>query len=243
MRTLIKAEIKMNIIAHRGYSAKYPENTLIAFQEAAKLDVWGVEFDVHLTKDNQLVVIHDEKINRTSNGKGFVKDMTLEELQAFDFGAWFAPEFAGQQIPTLAEVLTVFKNEHHQINIEIKSDIFEYPGIEALIANEIHAFNLEDRVIISSFNHESIARFQQIMPNVETALLFASLVLNLEEYIGLFGCDAIHIPYHHGMRSIIQQAIKNGVTVRAYTVNNAKIARQMEALGVDAVFSDVVEIG
>ena len=71
----------MKILAHRGYSANYPENTMIAFQEAAKMAIWGVEFDVHLTKDNQLVVIHDESIDRTSTGKGYVKDMTLEELR------------------------------------------------------------------------------------------------------------------------------------------------------------------
>ena len=232
----------MKVLAHRGYSAKYPENTMIAFQEAAKMDIWGVEFDVHLTKDNQLVVIHDESIDRTSTGKGYVKDMTLEELRAFDYGSWFAPEFAGQTIPTLAETLAIFKSTPFQINIEIKSDIFEYPGIEALIANEIHAFNLEDRVIISSFNHESIARFQQIMPNVKTALLFASLIVNLEEYVKTFGADAIHIPYYYGMRSIVQQAINNGMTVRTYTVNDEALARQMESLGIDALFSDVVNL-
>lgn len=232
----------MKILAHRGYSANYPENTLIAFQEAAKMDIWGVEFDVHLTKDNQLVVIHDESIDRTSTGKGYVKDMTLEELRAFDYGSWFAPEFAGQKIPTLAETLAIFISTPFQINIEIKSDIFEYPGIEALIANEIHAFNLENRVIISSFNHESIARFQQIMPNVKTALLFASLIVNLEEYVKKLGADAIHIPYYYGMRSVVQQAIKNGMIVRTYTVNESAIARQMESLGIDAMFSDVVNL-
>ena len=232
----------MKILAHRGYSANYPENTMIAFQEAAKMAIWGVEFDVHLTKDNQLVVIHDESIDRTSTGKGYVKDMTLEELRAFDYGSWFAPEFAGQTIPTLAETLAIFKSTPFQINIEIKSDIFEYPGIEALIANEIHAFNLEDRVIISSFNHESIARFQQIMPNVKTALLFASLIVNLEDYVKTFGTDAIHIPYYYGMRSIVQHAIKNGMTVRTYTVNDAKVARQLESLGIEAIFSDVVNL-
>lgn len=232
----------MKILAHRGYSANYPENTMIAFQEAAKLDIWGVEFDVHLTKDNQLVVIHDESIDRTSTGKGFVKDMTLEELRTFDYGSWFAPEFAGQKIPTLAEVLAIFKATPFQINIEIKSDIFEYPGIEALIASEIHAFNLEDRVIVSSFNHESIARFQQIMPNVKTALLFASLIVNLEEYVRKFYTDAIHIPYYYGMRSIVQQAIKNGMIVRTYTVNESAIALQMELLGIDAMFSDVLNL-
>lgn len=232
----------MNILAHRGFSANYPENTLIAFEEAAKMDVWGVEFDVHLTKDLELVVIHDESIDRTSNGTGFIKDLTLEQLRTFDFGSWFDPQFAGEKIPTLAEVLAVYKNTTHQINIEIKSDIFEYEGIEALIANVIHALEFEDRVIISSFNHETIARFQQIMPNVKTALLFASLVTNLEDYVKLFDCEAIHIPYYYAMRTIIQQAIRNGVVVRAYTVNDSEIAHQMKTLGVDAVFSDVVNV-
>lgn len=228
----------MNIIAHRGLSASYPENTLIAFQEAAKLDCWGVEFDVHLTKDNQLVVIHDESIKRTSNGTGFVKDLTLAELKTYDFGSWFDSKFADQQVPTLAEVLEIFKDTQHHINIEIKSDIFEYPGIEMLVANEIEAFQLKNRVIVSSFNHETIMRFQQMMPNVNCALLFASLIINLEEYVHQFNCNAIHIPYYYGMRSIIQRVIKQGMTVRAYTVNNDKIAQQMQQLGVDAIFSD-----
>lgn len=231
----------MNILAHRGLSAKYPENTIIAFEAAARVPVWGVEFDVHLTKDNQLVVIHDETINRTSNGSGFVKDLTLEELRAFDYGAWFKAEFAGQQIPTLADVLTIFQQTNHHINIEIKSDIFEYQGIEALIANEIQKFHIEKRIIISSFNHESIARFQQIMPNVKTALLFASLVTKLEEYVKTFGCEAIHIPYYYGMRSIIHQVIRNGISVRAYTVNDSEMLVQLKEIGLDAVFSDVVE--
>ena len=229
----------MKILAHRGLSAKFPENTVIAFEAAAKLPIWGVEFDVHLTKDNQLVVIHDEAIDRTSNGQGFVKELTLNELRAFDYGSWFNTEFTGQHIPTLAEVLKIFEHTHHQINIEIKSDIFEYEGIESLIAKEIQTFGHIDRFIISSFNHESIARFQQIMPNVQTALLFASLVTKLEEYLKTFGGEAIHIPYYYGMRSIIEQAIRNGVTVRAYTVNDANIVKQLETLGVDAVFSDI----
>lgn len=228
----------MKTLAHRGLSASYPENTLIAFQEAAKLNCWGVEFDVHLTKDNKLVVIHDESIKRTSNGTGFVKDLTLAELKTYDFGSWFDSKFADQQIPTLAEVLEIFKNTQHQINIEIKSDIFEYPGIEMLVANEIEAFQLQERVIVSSFNHETIMRFQQMMSNVNCALLFASLIINLEDYVRQFHCNAIHIPYYYGMRSIIQRVIKQGITVRTYTVNNKAIAEQMQQLGVDAIFSD-----
>lgn len=228
----------MKTLAHRGLSAYYPENTIISFQEAAKLNCWGVEFDVHLTKDNQLVVIHDESIKRTSNGSGFVKDLTLAELRQYDFGSWFDAKFSGQQIPTMAEVLEIFKHTDHYINIEIKSDIFEYTGIEMLIANEIEKFQMKDRVIVSSFNHESIMRFQQIMPNVHCALLFDSLIINIDDYVRQFDCHAIHIPYHYGMRSIIQRVINQGITVRAYTVNNKTIAQQMQQLGIDAIFSD-----
>ena len=119
----------MDIYAHRGSSGTHPENTLAAFREAARLPIYGVEFDVHLTKDGELVVIHDETIDRTSNGKGFVKDMTLAELRSFDFGSWFSDEFRGEPIPTLHEVLEVFSETSHHLNIELKSDIFPYEGM------------------------------------------------------------------------------------------------------------------
>ena len=111
----------MDIYAHRGSSGTHPENTIAAFTEAARLPVHGVEFDVHLTKDNELVVIHDETIDRTSNRTGFVKDMTLAELKSFDFGSWFSPNFNGQTIPTLYEVLQLFAHTTHHLNIELKS--------------------------------------------------------------------------------------------------------------------------
>lgn len=228
----------MKILAHRGLSASFPENTAIAFQQAAKLDCWGVEFDVHLTSDQQLVVIHDESIDRTSNGTGFVKDLTLAQLKTYDFGSWFDVKFAGQKICTLSEVLAIFKDTKHQINIEIKSDVFEYPGIELLIANALEAFQQKERIIISSFNHETIARFQQIQPQIHCALLFASLITNLDDYVRNFDCDAIHIPYYYGMRSIIQRAIQQGIVVRAYTVNKKEIAEQMEQPHIDTIFSD-----
>ncbi len=117
---------RLKIFAHRGYSAKYPENTLAAFRATAELPVEGVEFDVHLTADRQVVVIHDEKIDRTSNGTGYVKDLTLEQLRKYDFGSWFSEEFAGERIPTLSEVLDVFKDTDQRINIELKSDVFVY---------------------------------------------------------------------------------------------------------------------
>ena len=138
----------------------------------------------------------------------------------------------------MTEIRSFFTDFICKCNIEIKSDVFEYPGIEMRVANEIEAFQLKERVLVSSFNHETIMRFQQMMPQVDCALLFASLIINLEDYVRQFNCNAIHIPYYYGMRSIIQRVIKQGMTVRAYTVNDEKIAQHMQQLGVDAVFSD-----
>ena len=118
----------MEIFAHRGASGNFPENTIAAFKEAARLPVYGVEFDVHMTADGELVVIHDESIDRTSNGTGYVKDMSLAELKTYDFGSWFSPDFQGETIPTLSEVLDVFDSTDHKLNIELKSDIFPYEG-------------------------------------------------------------------------------------------------------------------
>lgn len=232
----------MKLFAHRGFSGKFPENTLFAFRKAAELDVFGVEFDVHLTADRQLVVIHDETINRTSNGSGFVKDMTLEELRQYDYGRWFGEHFAGERIPTLREVLAVFKETEHILNIEIKSDIFEYEGIEQLISEEIDTFKMQDRIIISSFNHESIQRFHQLQPTVQTGVLFSSLIVQIEPYAASLPGDALHIPYYHTFRHIIKEALSNGAIIRTFTVNDGNLAKQLQTAGIDAIFTDVPDV-
>lgn len=232
----------MKLFAHRGFSGKFPENTLLAFRKAAGLDIFGVEFDVHLTADRQLVVIHDETINRTSNGSGFVKDMTLEELRRYDYGSWFGKQFAGEKIPTLREVLAVYKETGHMLNIEIKSDIFEYEGIEQQISEEIEFWGMQERIIISSFNHESIQRFHQLQPAIQKGVLFGSLVVHIDSYVHSLPGDAMHIHYAHMYRNTIQKALKNGSTVRAFTVNDPIIARQLQAAGVEAVFTDVPDM-
>lgn len=232
----------MKIIAHRGYSAKYPENTLAAFRAAAELPIYGVEFDVHLTKDRHVVVIHDESINRTSNGVGFVKDMTLEELRKFDYGSWFSEEFTGEGIPTLSEVLAIYSNTNLRINIEIKSDIFVYEELEELVLREVKALGLEEQVIISSFDHETIQRVARLAPNVENAALFANVVLNLTEYQKLIPAKALHVSLPSAVRNPVQDAIQSGSLVRVYTVNEKAHAEILLNSGVDAIFTDEPEM-
>lgn len=231
----------MHIFAHRGYSSKYPENTLAAFKAAAKLKITGVELDVHLTKDRKIVVIHDEKINRTSNGKGYVKDMTLKELRKFDFGSWFHPKFQGEKIPTLAEVLDLLKDTHHKINIELKSDKFVYPGLEERVLQEVDQFQLRNRVIISSFDHEAVKRMGELAPDVETAPLFSYSILNMKWYRTLFPANALHVAYRAVRRRPVLEALKVGIPIRVYTINDKEQAKMLLHLGVAGIITDCPE--
>ena len=118
--------------AHRGFSGKYPENTLLAFSKAIEEGVDGIENDVHLTKDGVLVVMHDELVDRTTNGKGYIKDKTYEELSQLD-ASYIFKEYGPQKVPTLREYLELVKDTDIITNIELKTGVFEYTGIEQRI--------------------------------------------------------------------------------------------------------------
>ena len=230
--------MNLDIFAHRGVSINYPENTMAAFQAAAKLPIAGVELDVHLTADKEVVVIHDETIDRTSNGSGYVKDFTLQQLRTFDFGSWFSREFGDEVIPTLGEVLELFAGTNHRINIELKTDIIAYEGIEALVLKEVAAQQMTERVIISSFNHESLQTVSKIAPYIESAALFAEVLVDFPTYIALIPAKALHVSLPTSFRKSVKLALTEGATVRVYTVNEQSDARSLQQLGVQAIFTD-----
>lgn len=230
--------MNLDIFAHRGVSINYPENTMAAFQAASKLPIAGIELDVHLTADKEVVVIHDETIDRTSNGSGYVKDFTLQQLRTFDFGSWFSREFGDEVIPTLGEVLELFAGTNHRINIELKTDIIAYEGIEALVLKEVAAQQMTERVIISSFNHESLQTISKIAPYIESAALFAEVLVDFPTYIALIPAKALHVSLPTSFRKSVKLALAEGATVRVYTVNEQRDARSLQQLGVQAIFTD-----
>jgi len=187
------------------------------------------------------VVIHDESINRTSDGRGFVKDMTLQELHEYDFGSWFSKEFVSTRIPTLREVLNVYRDTDHHVNIELKSDIFVYPGLEELVLREVEALKMLDRVVISSFDHEAVARVARLAPNVENAGLFVNAILDLHEYQAKIPAKALHVSLPSAVRRPVQAAIEKGSVVRVYTVNKIEQAAWLTNKGIDAIFTDEPE--
>lgn len=157
------------IFAHRGSAGTHPENTMAAYIEAEKVGAEGLEIDVHLTKDNQLAVIHDNTVNRTTNGSGMVRDYTLAELKKLDAGSWFSPSFQQERIPTLEEVLKFIQNNNMILNIELKYAVLDDVDFEKKVIQAVEAHDLVDRVIISSFNHEGLKKVNQLQPKIECA--------------------------------------------------------------------------
>lgn len=232
--------LKTKIIGHRGGAAGYPENTLSAFKKSVELKADGVEFDVQLTKDGEVVVIHDELIDRTLSGEGLLKDYTLAELKEMSAGEFFSPEFKNEKIPTLREVLEVVK-DMEIIIIELKKYL-PYPGLEEKVLQIVDEFALRDKVIISSFNHYSVQKIKKIQPTVKTAALLASKIINPSDYAFKRGFDGLHMHFLTIDQEIINKAHFMGIHLVAYTVNYPSVAKELIEKNVDMIITDNIEM-
>lgn len=230
----------MKIYAHRGSSGTHPENTLAAFREAARLPITGVEFDVHLTKDGEVVVIHDEKINRTTNGKGYVKGMTLAQLKEFDCGSWFSEKWKDERIPTLDEVFDVFEGTEHRLNIELKTDIFPYDSLVDKVIALAEKRGMTERIVISSFNHEDVQKVC-LGKEVEAAVLTSHVHVDLYDYARVIGTNRVHISLPSALRRMTKDALMKGSIVYVYTINKLEYAQQLQKIGVHGIFTDFPE--
>jgi glycerophosphoryl diester phosphodiesterase len=208
------------VFAHRGASGYAPENTLEAFRLAMEMGADGFELDVHVTKDGELVVIHDEAVNRTTNGKGLVKDMTLAELKELD-ACKSMEAYRGAKIPTLAEVYELVKDTNHIVNVEIKSDNYFYPEIEEKCLALAKEMGMEDRVIYSSFNHYTLLKLHELKPDAKLGMLFGDVLYQPWEY-----AKSLHVQYLHPRTISIftpefsTESHKAGYGINVWTVND-----------------------
>lgn len=227
------------IWGHRGASGYAPENTLPAYELAAKMGADGIELDVQKTKDGQLVVCHDETIDRTSDHKGLVRDYTLSELKAMTFSKTH-PEYGDVKIPTLAEVLDYVKNSTSMtINIELKTGIIFYENIEAETVKMVHDFSMQERIIYSSFNHYSVKKIQQIDPEAEVGLLYEDEFIDVPRYGHEMGVSALH-PWEFCMQvpDYLEECRKYGLKLHVWTVNREESMRRLCQDGVDAIITN-----
>lgn len=224
--------------AHRGASGYYPENTILSFEKAIELGCSGIETDVQMTKDGVLVLIHDEMVNRTTNGTGFVKDYAYSELSKLDAGSWFSKEFGGLKIPTIDELIYLVKGKSVIINFEIKSGIIQYEGIEERIINTIYENNLQDKVILSSFNHYSMVKSKEISSEIKTGLLYMEGLYRPEQYAKFVGADALH-PNFYALNNELIRIIKGeGIGINTFTVNDTNYMKYFYQAGVDGIITN-----
>lgn len=225
------------IIAHRGASGEAPENTLAAFKLAVDQGCDGIELDIHLSQDQQIVVCHDESLDRTTTGSGLIRDLNVEDIRNYDAGSWFSPAFSNEKIPLLTEVLEVIP-KHIMLNIEVKNIPFSYQGIELKLIELLKAYERLDYVVISSFDHQLIKQIKLIEPEAKVApIYFAKLV---REYTKLISPNVFSI--HPSFYSITSEEVdylqKQGYLVFPWTVNDECELERVIELGVDGIITD-----
>lgn len=183
----------MKIWAHRGCSQRYPENTLLAFEKAAAVqNLTGIELDIQLTKDGEMVVIHDERVDRTTEGIGFVRDYTFSEIRRLHI---YADKSKSQQIPTITEVLDLLEpalKTGLRLNIELKNSVYPYDGMEEKIVELVRQRGLEKWVLYSSFSAKSLEKMRKLEPQAELGILDSKVSDCLYKLKGGCGADALH---------------------------------------------------
>lgn len=228
----------MKNFAHRGFSGMYPENTMLAFQKAVEAGADGIEMDVQLTKDGQLVVIHDEQVDRTTDGKGLVRDYTLDELKKLDASYRYRGQIDAVTIPTFDEYCQWAKDQSIVTNIELKTGVYPYPGIEEKVWNMLKAYHLEDRVIISSFNHFSVLRMKELAPSLTYGLLTETWLVHPGQYTENLGVACYHPYYGSLTQETVDEIKSHGIIINTFTVNTEADVQDLLRKGVDCVIGN-----
>lgn len=231
------------IIGHRGASAYYPENTMAAFRAAYEMDAEMIELDILLSKDGIPVVIHDETLDRTTNGAGLVADYSLAELKKLDAGFWFGDEHAGEQIPTLEEVLAFAKGKI-ALNIEIKTEAVtdeRSGGIEEKALDLVKKYAMEDYVLFSSFDYRAISHLKELDVDISVALLYEkrqSARRTPSELVNDYNADAFNCSRSQFSKKWANEAQKHDIPVFVYTVNKKRQMEKIIRRGASGIFSD-----
>ncbi len=228
------------LLAHRGASADAPANTLAAFRRAVETGADGVELDVHLSRDGQVIVIHDETVTSVTGMPGRVRDMTLAEIQALDAGSYFSPAFRGERIPTLEEVLNVLRPDM-VVNVELKGTSARTEGLEQEVVRILRARQMLDRVIISSFNPFRLWTTRRLEPRLPRAMLHGPgtpVFVRQLWFLPLVRPDALHPHFSLVDAAYMDRARRWGMRVNVWTVDDATEARRLVDLGVDGIITN-----
>jgi glycerophosphoryl diester phosphodiesterase len=229
--------VRLLVIAHRGASGTCPENTLAAFRRAEALGADMVELDVQLTRDGEVVVMHDWTLERTTDGAGPVRERTLAEIGRLDAGAWFDPMFRGERVPTLADVLAAVRLP---VNVELKP--VGDDGLEARALEVVDSAGALGRVVFSSFVPAALERLAQHAPAAALAVLWdrgpIADAMRLAERVG---ARALHLRKDAASVTALHAVAAAGLPVRLWTVNDPGEMARLAGPGIDGIFTDFPE--
>jgi glycerophosphoryl diester phosphodiesterase len=224
------------VVGHRGAMGHCPENTMASFQRALDLGADWIELDVHLSRDGALVVIHDETVDRTTDGHGLVQQHSLAELKRLDAGAWFGAQFAGERLPSLDEVLEWARDHNTVLDVEIKNAPIFYDGIEEAVVQALDRFDMAEQVIVISFDHRAVQRVKALDERVSTGVLYSGRPA--DGGIGLARAaraDALLPHWAFVTPSDVQEAHSAGLAVAPWESSDPDVVRRLLAAGVDAI--------
>jgi len=236
----IKSSLVPPVIAHRGVSAEAPENTLAAFLRAKQLGLNWVEFDVMLAATGEAVVIHDDDLKRTTNGKGRITDCSYSYLKTLDAGSWFNPIFANEGIPLLQEVLNLLHRQKLAANLEIKP----FPGHEQATVQRVFEILQENKeglpspLLISSFSPIVLQMIRKMSMSILLGVLMDEWQANWQDLCAEVQCISVNLNHMLLNRARIEEIKAKGYLILAYTVNSIERAQELLSWGVDAIFSD-----
>ncbi|SDN43017.1 glycerophosphodiester phosphodiesterase [Alkalicoccus daliensis] len=229
----------MDIIGHRGFKRLYPENTMVGFKAASAFSIDGIECDVHWTKDEVPVIIHDAELERTTNGRGRVADHTWEELQLLDAGSYFDKKFKGEKIPSLRELAQWLQENNLTLHLELKEQLHtDNSNFVLSCISLLREHSLIRRTIISTFYHSYIREIKRQEPLLQTALLTKTPFRRGKKYANKVAADGIHI--RHGVQASMYYGPwrRQGLTVRAYNVKRKQDYLRCLRAGVSGIITD-----
>lgn len=230
------------IIGHRGMPYAAPENTMASFKAAIDSGADGLETDLHMTKDGELVLIHDVTLDRTTSGKGLVAEHSLKELKELSAGYWFNDQYKDEKIPSLRDFLEFTAGKNLLINIEIKNDKKSYPGIEKKLLEILKEYNISNNVLLSSFNYDSLLKIKELDSKIKTGILYLCRLVKPWELAIRLGADALH-PFFYSLREKnIWGISKSGLQINPYTVNSPLLMKKMIDMGVTGIITDRCDI-
>jgi glycerophosphoryl diester phosphodiesterase len=235
-------------IGHRGAAGYCPENTYASFDLALELGVDYIEIDIQMTKDGELVVIHDPTVNRTTNGKGRVKDLTLREIQNLDAGGWFHTKFSGEKVPSFSDFLDKYAGKTGLL-IEIKKPSL-YPGIEEKLASELIKRGLTSdenkSIIVQSFDQNSLIHFHQLLPSIPIGILVKRAAINGLSYKELLSYSSYASYVNPKLtlvtKKLIQQIQRHGFKTMIWTANTKKDIHLLKQYSVEGIISDYPDL-